>query len=101
MDSLVQAYSIQAASQIAEGKECSSDTGVHTLSACGGQGEMTTVARHSIRRDNSRVGFGTMVPKPRLQRGLFKPCLWCRYNKPYHELVSSARVANRDSEDDG
>jgi hypothetical protein len=56
VDTPVQAHSIQAASLFSEGKGCSFDTGVHTLSACGGQGEMAAAAHHFIGHDNSRVG---------------------------------------------
>ena len=48
VDTPVQAHSIQAASQFSEGRGYSFDTGVHTLSTCGGQGEKTAVAHLSL-----------------------------------------------------
>jgi len=63
VDTPAQAYSIQAEAQFSEGRGGSFDTGVHTLSACGGQGEKVAAARHNIRHDNSRVGFGIAIPK--------------------------------------
>jgi len=46
MDTPVQADSIQFEAQLPEGKECSFETGDHTLSACGGQGAKAAVALH-------------------------------------------------------
>jgi hypothetical protein len=78
VDTPVQAHSIQAASQLSESRGCSSDIGVHTLSACGGQGENGAAARHFIRHDNSRVGLGATIPQGRRSSGLEKlgwdPC---------------------------
>ncbi len=48
LDTPVQAHSIQAASQFPEGRGCSFDTGVHTLSARDGQGENAAAAHHFL-----------------------------------------------------
>ncbi len=48
MDTPVHAHSIQAASQFSESRGCSSDTSVHTLSSCGGQGENAAAAHHFL-----------------------------------------------------
>src|SRR5918993_199251 len=55
MDTPVHAHVIQAKAQFAEGRGCSSGIGVHTLSACGGQGEKAAAAHHSLGHDNSRM----------------------------------------------
>jgi hypothetical protein len=48
VDTPVHAHSIQAASQLSEGRGCSFDTGVRALSARGGQGEKAAAAYHFI-----------------------------------------------------
>jgi len=63
VDTPVQAHSRHAASQFAEDRGCSSDKGVHTLSACGGQGEKAAAGHHFIRHGNSHVGCGATIPQ--------------------------------------
>jgi hypothetical protein len=82
VDTPVHAHSPQAVSQFSERRGCSSDTGVHTLSACGGQGEKAAVVHHFIGHDNSRVGFGATIPKGcrSLGMGQLGRNLWSRFS---------------------
>ncbi len=65
VDTPVHAHSIQAKSLFSERRGCSSDTGVRTLSACGGQGEKAAADRYGISPNNSRVGLGATIPQGR------------------------------------
>jgi hypothetical protein len=82
VDTPVHAHSIQAAYQLSEGTGCSFDTGVHTLSACGEQGEKAAVA-HDF------MVIITLVPAPVLQS----------HNGSYHQAWKArARSLSSDFE---
>ena len=66
VDTGVHAHAIQAEAPFSESRECSSATGAHSLSACGGQGEHVAAARHVIRRDNPPLVL--VAPSGRIAR---------------------------------
>ena len=81
VDTPVQAHSRHAASQFAEDRGCSSDKGVHTLSACGGQGGKTAAA--PLSRRGIRGGLHTQHPSlARTNSSITKPAFLRRLTVP-------------------